>query len=171
MHEHLPLGWRAAAKFEGRTRPHGSYIHPRVTPARNRAPQLLSVPQPAVSQAKKLITINNDTILQCTHAYVPLWSSFRPVSAPSQPPTYRRHTELIQRSIPPQLEPGVIIIGFIYSSDIPYSQKIWRGIKFSGLAIYITTAELKFAKISYSHIILYVWQSRTEALNLNPPIV
>ena len=31
--------------------------------------------------------------------------------------------------------------------DIPYSRKIWWGIKFGGLAVYITTA-----KISYTHI-------------------
>ena len=41
---------------------------------------------------------------------------------------------------------------------IPYSRKIWRGNIFGGLAVYITIAKLKFAKISYSHI--YVWQSR-----------
>ena len=39
---------------------------------------------------------------------------------------------------------------------ILYSRKIWRGIKFGGLAVYITIAKLKSAKISYSHII-YVW--------------
>ena len=51
---------------------------------------------------------------------------------------------------------------------IPYSRKIWRGIKFGGLAVYITTAKLKSAKISYSHI--YVWRSHTEPPNLNPLI-
>ena len=51
---------------------------------------------------------------------------------------------------------------------IPYSRKIWRGIRFGGLAVYIATAKLKSAKISYSHI--YVWRSRTEPPNLNPPI-
>ena len=56
----------------------------------------------------------------------------------------------------------------VYISYIPYSRKIWRGIKFGGLAVYITTAKLKSAKISYSHI--YVWRSRTEPPNLNPPI-
>ena len=40
--------------------------------------------------------------------------------------------------------------------------------KFGGLAVYITTAKLKSAKISYSHV--YIWQSRTEPPNLNPPI-
>ena len=49
---------------------------------------------------------------------------------------------------------------------IPYSRKIWQGIKFGGLAVYITTAKLKSAKISYSHI--YVWRSRNEPPNLNP---
>ena len=53
-------------------------------------------------------------------------------------------------------------------NNTPYSRKIWRGIKFGGLAVYITTAKLKPAKISYSHI--YVWQSRTEPPNLNQPI-
>ena len=48
-----------------------------------------------------------------------------------------------------------------------YSRKIWQGIKFGSLAVYSTTAKLKSAKISYSHI--YVWRSRTEPLNLNPP--
>ena len=52
--------------------------------------------------------------------------------------------------------------------SVPYSRKIWRGIKFGGLAVYITTAKLKSAKISYSHI--YVWRSRTEPPNLNLPI-
>ena len=41
--------------------------------------------------------------------------------------------------------------------------------KFGGLAVYITTAKLKSAKIFYSHI-LYVWQSHTEPPNLNLPI-
>ena len=40
--------------------------------------------------------------------------------------------------------------------------------KFGGLAVYITTAKLKSGKISYLHI--YVWRSRTEPPNLNPPI-
>ena len=34
---------------------------------------------------------------------------------------------------------------------VPYSRKkIWWGSKFGGLAVYITTAKLKFTKISYS---------------------
>ena len=41
--------------------------------------------------------------------------------------------------------------------------EIWHGIKFGGLAVYITTTKLKFAKISYLHI--YIWQSRTEPPN------
>ena len=51
---------------------------------------------------------------------------------------------------------------------LPYSRKIWRGIKFGGLAVFTTTAKLKSAKISYSHI--YIWRSRTEPPNLNPQI-
>ena len=43
-----------------------------------------------------------------------------------------------------------------------YSRKIWRGIKFGGLAVYTTTAKLKSAKISYSRI--YVWRSCTKPL-------
>ena len=35
--------------------------------------------------------------------------------------------------------------------------KFGGGIKFGGLAIYITTAKLKSAKIFYLHIIIYVW--------------
>ena len=38
---------------------------------------------------------------------------------------------------------------------------------FGSLAVYITTAKLKSAKISYSHDIIYIWQSRTELPNLN----
>ena len=38
------------------------------------------------------------------------------------------------------------------SCVIPYSRKIWWGIKVGGLAVYITTAKLKFAKFSYLHI-------------------
>ena len=38
--------------------------------------------------------------------------------------------------------------------------------KFGGLVVYITTAKLKSAKISYSHI--YVWRSHTEPPNLIP---
>ena len=37
---------------------------------------------------------------------------------------------------------------------IPYSWKIWRGIKLGSLAVYITTAKLKSAKMSYLHIII-----------------
>ena len=51
---------------------------------------------------------------------------------------------------------------------IPYSWKIWREIKFGSLAVYITTAKLKSAEISYLHI--YIRQSRTKLLNLNPLI-
>ena len=37
-----------------------------------------------------------------------------------------------------------------------YSRKIWRGIKFGGLAVYMTTAKLKSAKISYLHIYIHM---------------
>ena len=47
---------------------------------------------------------------------------------------------------------------------IPYSRKIWRGIKFGGLVVYITTAKLKSTKLFYSHI--YIWRSRTELPSL-----
>ena len=36
---------------------------------------------------------------------------------------------------------------------IPYSQKIWRGIKFGGLAVYVITAKLKSAKKLPTHIL------------------
>ena len=49
--------------------------------------------------------------------------------------------------------------------SIPYSRKIWRGIKFGGLAVRLATAKLKSAKMSYSHI--YVWRPRSELPNLN----
>ena len=35
----------------------------------------------------------------------------------------------------------------VIDTYILYSQKIWRGIKFGGLAVYITTAKLKSANI------------------------
>ena len=41
--------------------------------------------------------------------------------------------------------------------SIPYSQKIWREIKFGGLVVYITIAKLKSAKISYSYIYIYIY--------------
>ena len=65
---------------------------------------------------------------------------------------------------------GVITYQHASMLDIPYSRKILRGIKFGGLAVYmyIATAKLKSAKISYSHI--YVWRSCTEPPKLNPPI-
>ena len=44
---------------------------------------------------------------------------------------------------------------FINYMYMLYSRKIWQGIKFGRLAVYITTAKLKSVKISYSHI--YVW--------------
>ena len=50
----------------------------------------------------------------------------------------------------PEINPGIYI---------PYSRKIWQGIKFGGLVVYIITA-----KISYSQI--YVWRSCTEPPNL-----
>ena len=38
--------------------------------------------------------------------------------------------------------------------QIPYSRKIWWGIKFGGWVVYITTAKLRSTKISYSHTII-----------------
>ncbi|MCG8625802.1 MAG: hypothetical protein MJE68_27875 [Proteobacteria bacterium] len=51
--------------------------------------------------------------------------------------------------------------------ELLYSWKIWWGIKFGDLAVYITTTKLKFAKISYSHVRMAI---RTELPNLNPLI-
>ena len=65
-----------------------------------------------------------------------------------------------------QLEPGETERGregeFVIKlrpklSKLPYSQKIWRGIKFGSLAVYVTTAKLKSAKISKSHIYMYIY--------------
>ena len=38
---------------------------------------------------------------------------------------------------------------------IPYSWKIWQGIKFGGLAVYLVTVKLKFTNILY--VYTYVW--------------
>ena len=43
------------------------------------------------------------------------------------------------------------ILCTIFNLCIPYSWKIWRGIKFGGLAVCLATAKLKFANISYLH--------------------
>ena len=44
--------------------------------------------------------------------------------------------------------------------NMELNMAVWRSV--------ITIAKLKSAKMSYSHI--YVWRSRTELPNLNPPI-
>ena len=52
-------------------------------------------------------------------------------------------------------EKGVSQIIYVYdlskqlANKIPYSRKYWWGSKFVSLAVYITTAKLKSAKISY----------------------
>ena len=51
---------------------------------------------------------------------------------------------------------------------LPYSQKIWWGIKFGGLVVCLSNRQIKIRQISYSHI--YVWRSHTELPNLYPPI-
>ena len=43
-------------------------------------------------------------------------------------------------------------IAAVMDGILSYSQEVWQGIKFGGLAVYITTAKLKFTKISYSYI-------------------
>ena len=53
------------------------------------------------------------------------------------------------------------------SNYIPYSWKIRREIKFGSLAVYVTTAKLKSAKLSYSHI----WRTCTELPNSNNNII
>ena len=52
---------------------------------------------------------------------------------------------------------------------IPYSWKIWRGIKFGGLAVCLSTAKLKSAKLFST--CMYVRWYHTIPPNLNPPIV
>ena len=54
-------------------------------------------------------------------------------------------------------------------SLIPYSRKIWRGIKFGGLAVCVKTAKLKSAKFFYA--CMYVWRYRTIPPNLIPIMV
>ena len=43
---------------------------------------------------------------------------------------------------------------------IPYIRKIWRWLKFGGLAVRATTAKLKFANISV--LCIYVWRYRAK---------
>ena len=52
---------------------------------------------------------------------------------------------------------------------IPYSRKIWRGIKFGGLAVAGKTSKLKSAKIYTS--CMSVWRYCSRPPNLNPPIL
>ena len=56
------------------------------------------------------------------------------------------------------------VVYMIYGQDNLFI--MLRSPKFGSLAVYITTAKLKSAKISYSHMIL--WWSRTEHPNLCP---
>ena len=56
-----------------------------------------------------------------------------------------------------RVSPAVRLLILLY--NIPYSWKYWRGIKFGGLAVYITTAKLKSAKISYSRICDQIWEN------------
>ena len=52
---------------------------------------------------------------------------------------------------------------------IPYSRKIWRGIKFGGLADCLRNHQIKTCQ-NFLLVYIYVWWSRTEQPNLNPPI-
>ena len=56
-----------------------------------------------------------------------------------------------------------------HNLNIPYSRKIWRGIKFGGLVVYVKTAKLKSAKFCY--VRMYVWRYRTISPNLIPIMV
>ena len=47
----------------------------------------------------------------------------------------------------------------VVDTIILYSQKIWRGIKFGGLAVCIKTAKLKSAKLFYT--CMYIWRYHT----------
>ena len=58
---------------------------------------------------------------------------------------------------------------FLRELNIPYSRKIWRGIKFGGLAVCVKTAKLKSAKFFYAY--MYVWRYRTIPPNLIPIMV
>ena len=41
----------------------------------------------------------------------------------------------------------------VYMYTILYSQKIWWGFKFGGLAVYLCNCQIKSANISYLHIL------------------
>ena len=56
-----------------------------------------------------------------------------------------------------------------HDSTVPYSRKIWRGIKFGGLAVCFKTAKLKSAKFFYAY--MYVWRYLTIPPNLIPIMV
>ena len=61
---------------------------------------------------------------------------------------------------------GRLILIFVV--HILYSQKIWRGIKFGGLAVLGETAKLKSAKIYTA--CMYVWWHCSRPPNFNPRI-
>ena len=53
-------------------------------------------------------------------------------------------------------------------TGLPYSRKIWRGIKFGDLVVCLSTAKLKSAKFFHA---MWLWQYLTIPPNLNPSIV
>ena len=92
------------------------------------------------------------------------------VSSTSGPLLCHCSTGPVQWFCLPSWKTGWLLLYDGYDVVIPYSRQIWQRIKFGGLVVYITTAKLKSAEISYSHIYMYIWRSHTEPPNLNPPI-
>ena len=54
---------------------------------------------------------------------------------------------------------------------IPYSRKIWQGIKFGGLAIHVCIKTTKLKSANFFYACMYVWRYRTIPPNLSPLIV
>ena len=51
--------------------------------------------------------------------------------------------------------PSSAILRVKFSSSVPYSQKIWQGIKFGGVAILFQTAKFNSTKMFAVHIGAY----------------
>ena len=75
--------------------------------------------------------------MACTVHVHALHCHGRGVHTPPHPPQTHIH-------VPHTLHDNVrVSIKICTYNNIPYSRKIWRGIKFGGLAVYITTAKIK----------------------------
>ena len=47
--------------------------------------------------------------------------------------------------------------------DTPYSRKIWRGIKFGSLAVYLCNRHIKIHQYFILAYCIYIWQSLTKS--------